>query len=203
MGCSTALFLARGGMRVAIIDRGGMCREASGVNGGTLTLHMTRAALIPYAMRGWEMWLSAPQWLGRDVGAHAANGLSLAFTEDEVSLLEQRARARRKAGAPIELIPLARAREIEPGLSEKVRLAAYCPIDGAASHTENWMLSKYRDAQSPHIDATAQIGLTNGAPDRAKPVNDGLRDQRQQDYCRQTKYQEDRELLPDLDLTCH
>jgi len=133
MGCSTALHLARGSMRVAIVDRGGICREASGVNAGTLTLHMTRAALIPYAIRGWEMWVSASQWLGCDVGVRATDGLSLAFTESEAALLERRAQVRREAGAPIELVPLARAREIEPGLSEKVRLAAHCPIDGFAS----------------------------------------------------------------------
>lgn len=133
MGCSTALFLARDGMRVALIDRGSLCREASGVNAGTLTLHMTRAALIPYAMRGREMWLKAPGWLGRDVSAQATDGLSLAFTEAEAALLEQRARARREAGAPIELVSPTRARKVEPELSDKVRLAAYCPIDGFAS----------------------------------------------------------------------
>ncbi|MDJ0930661.1 MAG: FAD-dependent oxidoreductase [Breoghania sp.] len=55
MDATVALHLARGGMRVALIDRGEICREASGVNAGTLTLHMTRAALIPYAMKGREL----------------------------------------------------------------------------------------------------------------------------------------------------
>lgn len=132
MGCSTALHLARGGMRVAMVDRGGICREASGVNAGTLTLHMTRAALVPYAIRGWEMWTSAQQWLGRDIGVRATDGLSLAFTDSEANLLEHRVRVRREAGAPIQLIPLSQAREIEPGLSQRVRLAAHCSIDGFA-----------------------------------------------------------------------
>lgn len=133
MGCATALFLARGGMRVVLVERGSLCREASGVNAGTLTLHMTRAALIPYAMRSWELWQSVPQWLGGDVGARKADGLCLAFTESEGELLERRSSVRREAGAPIELITLARAREIEPGLSTDVVLAAYCPIDGFAT----------------------------------------------------------------------
>ena len=46
-GATTALFAARGGMDVAVIDRGPLCREASGVNAGTLTMQMTRVALIP------------------------------------------------------------------------------------------------------------------------------------------------------------
>lgn len=130
MGATAALFLARGGMRVALIDRGGICREASGVNAGTLTLHMTRAALIPYAMREREMWLDAPNWLGTDVGARSAPGLSVAYTPDERDMLEKRATVRREAGAPIELITAAQAAEIEPGLNRTILAAAYCALDG-------------------------------------------------------------------------
>jgi sarcosine oxidase, subunit beta len=134
MGCSTALFLARGGMRVVLLDRGSLCRQASGVNAGTLTMQMTRAALIPYALRAWEMWMRAPEWLdGGDVLARARPGLSVAFTEQEEVLLQERAHARRAAGAPIELIGSVQARAIEPGLNPAVRLAGHCPIDGFAS----------------------------------------------------------------------
>jgi len=130
MGASTALYLARGGMRCVVVDRGGICRQASGVNAGTLSLHMTRAALIPYALRSWEMWTTAPRWLGGDPGVTATEGLSLAFTDDEAAQLEARSRARREHGAPIEIVDPARARAIEPGLTENFRLAAHCPLDG-------------------------------------------------------------------------
>ena len=134
MGCSTALFLARGGMRVVLIDRGALCRQASGVNAGTLTLQMTRAALIPYAMAAWRMWMATPEWLaGGDVMARARPGLSVAFTAGEAAMLEQRARIRGAAGAPIELLSGAAARAIEPGLSPNVVLAGHCPVDGFAS----------------------------------------------------------------------
>lgn len=132
MGATVALFLARAGMRVALIDRAGICRSASGVSAGTLTLHMTRAALVPYAMRGFEMWTKAREWLGHDLDMVTADGLCLAFTEAEAALLEERTRARHAAGAPMELVSPARAREIEPGLGRDVRLAALCPIDGHA-----------------------------------------------------------------------
>lgn len=130
MGATTALFLARGGMRVALLDRQDLFRAASGVNAGTLTLHMTRAQLIPHAMRGREMWLASRDWLGADVGALAAPGLSLAFTEAEEDLLRARARIRRQAGAPIDIVPPSRAAAIEPGLNPSVRAAAYCALDG-------------------------------------------------------------------------
>ena len=133
MGCSTALHLAQGGMRVALVDRGPLCREASGVNAGTLTLHMTRAALIPYAMRAWQMWMDAERWLGMGVLATHVPGLTLAFTEAECELVEIRAKARREFGAPIEVISPQRAREIEPGLHPSLLKAGYCEIDGFAS----------------------------------------------------------------------
>lgn len=133
MGCSTALHLARGGMGVALVERGALCREASGVNAGTLTLHMTRAALIPYAMRAWQMWMDAEKWLGMSVLATQAPGLTLAFTEAECAMLELRAKARIEQGAPIEIISPERARQIEPGLHPGLLKAGYCKIDGYAS----------------------------------------------------------------------
>lgn len=133
MGATTALFLARGGMKVALIDRGEICREASGVNAGTLTLHMTRAALIPYAQAGWRMWMTCGEWLGASVDAVATPGLSLAFTDAEVAILERRAAVRREHGADIRIIDVRRAQEVEPGLNPHVLKAAYCETDGYAS----------------------------------------------------------------------
>ena len=133
MGCSTALFLARGGLSVALIERDSLCRSASGVNAGTLTLQMTRAALIPHALQGWRLWSSAADWLGHDIGVVQAPGLCLAFSDAEAELLEARAEARSKAGAPIEIITSKRALKLEPGLSKRTKLASYCQIDGYAS----------------------------------------------------------------------
>jgi len=133
MGCTTALFLARAGMRVAVVERDSLCRGASGVNAGTLTLHMTRAALVPYAIRAWDMWMNTDAWLGQSVLATAAPGLSLAFTEHEKTLLQQRAAARRKYGAQIDLLERDAALAVEPGLNPAVLQAAYCATDGFAS----------------------------------------------------------------------
>ncbi|MCQ4159509.1 FAD-binding oxidoreductase [Roseomonas sp. GC11] len=132
-GCTAALFAARGGLRVALLERGPLCREASGVNAGTLTLQMTRLALIPYALRAHAMWASAPQWLGHDVGVVVCDGLSLAFTEAEAELLAFRATKRREAGAPIDLISGRAAMAVEPGLTDRALLAGHCRVDGFAN----------------------------------------------------------------------
>ena len=46
-GASTALELAKNGLKVTLLDKHSICKGASGVNAGTLTMHMTRAQLIP------------------------------------------------------------------------------------------------------------------------------------------------------------
>ena len=40
VGCSTAYYLAKGGVDVAVIDRGSINREASGANAGSLHLQV-------------------------------------------------------------------------------------------------------------------------------------------------------------------
>lgn len=133
MGSTTGLHLARNGMRVIVIDRRGLCMEASGVNAGTLSIQIKRTALIPYAMRGRELWENTRDWLGCEVGYRILGGLTLAFTEAEAEMLDERMMARREAGAPIEIIGAARAREIEPGISDHAVAASYCPLDGYAN----------------------------------------------------------------------
>lgn len=132
-GASVALFAARAGMRVVLLEKGALARQASGTNAGTLTMQMTRAALIPYALKAHEMWVKAPEWLGHDVGVVACDGLSLAFTEAEEDILSKRAEARSAAGAPIRLVTPQEAVKIEPGVNPAIRMASHCHIDGYAN----------------------------------------------------------------------
>lgn len=133
MGCTVAFRLADAGQKVALIERGGLCMQASGVNAGTLSIQIKRAALVPYAMRGWELWRTTRDWLGADVGFEQVGGITLAFTEEEAEMLTDRMAARQQNGAPIEMISSSRARELEPGLSDKAVLASWCALDAFAT----------------------------------------------------------------------
>ncbi|MDP6787819.1 MAG: FAD-binding oxidoreductase [Rhodospirillales bacterium] len=132
MGCTTALHLARGGMWVTLIERAGLCGEATGRCGGTLSLMYVPAVLVPYAMRGRDLWKDAARWLGRDIGFNDRPGLDIAFTETDGEALGAEMGLRAAAGAPIEIIGGNRAREIEPALSKDVTAAAHCAQDGHA-----------------------------------------------------------------------
>jgi len=132
-GCSSALHLAKGGMSVALIERERLCRAASAANAGTLSIQIKRASLVSYSMRSWQMWRDAPNWLGREVGFVHQGGLTVAFNDDEADMLKERMGERRDAGAPIEFLDGARARAMEPGLTEHVKLASYCEMDAFAN----------------------------------------------------------------------
>jgi glycine/D-amino acid oxidase-like deaminating enzyme len=135
MGAGTALGLARGGMRVLLLDRKGLGTGASGVNAGTLSLQIKRAALVPYALRGRERWAEAHRLLGVDVNYHMTGGLTLAFTGAEAAILEARMAERKAAGVPLEIIPADRARDMEPAIGPRAMLASFCAIDGYADST--------------------------------------------------------------------
>lgn len=135
MGAGTALHLARAGMKVLLLDRKGLGSGASGVNAGVISLQIEQAALLPYALRGREHWAAAQRLLGVDVRYRQSGGVILAFTPEEAAILEARMAERRAAGVPLEIIPAARARELEPAIGPRAVLALHCALDGHADST--------------------------------------------------------------------
>jgi len=132
-GGSTGLELAKNGLNVTIIDKKFICRGASGVNAGTLTMHMTRAQLIPYAKKGWELWMNTDKWLSKEIDVEKKNGLCLAFTEDEEKLLIERSKIRKKYGADIKIVSRKEAQRIDSNINPNIRCAAFCEMDGYVS----------------------------------------------------------------------
>lgn len=134
LGCTTALHLAHGGMRVAVVEaRGDLCTQASGVNTGHIGVMSGRAYRVPYALESIALWRDAARWLGADIGYHRRSGLKVAFTEAEAAQLTEAVAAMREAGGVLELVGANRARELEPSLSRSVVLAAVSPEDGFAN----------------------------------------------------------------------
>ncbi|MEM7047251.1 MAG: FAD-binding oxidoreductase [Pseudomonadota bacterium] len=129
MGCATALRLADGGMAPIVIEQGDIGRGASSANAGTLSLQIKRVKLMPYALRGHALWES----FGQAVGFRKTGGYTLAFTAQEAELLLERQRLKADAGAPIRFISPPEVRTAEPGLTERIAAASFCPADGFAN----------------------------------------------------------------------
>ncbi|HJO96858.1 MAG: FAD-binding oxidoreductase [Rhodospirillales bacterium] len=162
-GCATALHLARGGMRAVVVERRGLCMEASGVNAGSLCLQIKPLALMPYALGAMEMWRTTGKWLGNEVGFQAKGSLMLAFSDDDAELLETRIGERRRAGAPIEILGPDAARRLEPALSRRPVLASHCPIDGFADPTQ---IGHAYGAALAEAGVDTRLGLAVDAIDR-------------------------------------
>lgn len=129
MGCAAALQAAAGGMRVVLIEQSDLGSGASSVNAGTLSLQIKRIKLMPYAIRGHEIWKAA----GDRVGFHETGGLTLAFSEAEAERLTTNMALKREAGVPIVMKSPHEIRQLEPGLNRTVVLASYCAADGYAN----------------------------------------------------------------------
>ena len=110
MGCSAAYYLAKGGVDVAVIERGSINREASGSNAGSLHLQIyihphfpddwierirPSIALMREAAKGWATMESE---LGTDCGIRLGGGLWVAETPDEMRLIEKKVAAERAMG---------------------------------------------------------------------------------------------------------
>jgi len=129
MGCAAALRLAESGMRTIVLDQGDLGLGASGVNAGTLSLQIKRVKLMPYALAGHREWES----MGDAVGFRKPGGYTLAFTDREAALLQERQTLKAQAGAPIRFVPVSELGRAEPNLASTVVAASYCPDDGYAN----------------------------------------------------------------------
>ena len=118
--------------KVLLIDKSQIFRSASGSNAGTLTIHMTRANLVPYALKGWEMWMNTKDWLSKNIEIKHQPGLCLAFTNEEEKLLIERSEIRNQNGENIKILSNSEAQKIEPAISSKIKCAAFSEIDGYA-----------------------------------------------------------------------
>ncbi|MFT8523123.1 NAD(P)/FAD-dependent oxidoreductase [Gluconobacter oxydans] len=138
-GCSIALFLARAGWRVTLLDKNVAGRHASSVNAGGLRTLMRDWREYPLSELAMEHW----RYLDRLVGAGAAEScevrlgvgqIAVALDEAEMSWTLGRAQEmeRRGLGAE-ELLSATEVRKMLPGLTEQALGGLVSRGDGHAN----------------------------------------------------------------------
>jgi glycine/D-amino acid oxidase-like deaminating enzyme len=153
LGCAALYHLARRGVDVALVERGELNREASGSNAGTLHVQMPgkhfrlnydgRDLTQPerdhvcatdrlYAEAA-RMWQALEAELGADLGVRRHGGLMVAETEEDLALLDRKARLERPFGVETEIVTTREMLAIAPHLSARLAGAAYCPAEGFAN----------------------------------------------------------------------
>ena len=115
VGCSTAYYLAKGGVDVAVIDRGSINREASGANAGSLHLQVYIHPHFPddwierirptieLMREGQKSWATMEERLGTDCGIRLGGGLWVAESDLEMKLIENKVVAENAMGVMSEI----------------------------------------------------------------------------------------------------
>ena len=131
IGCSGAFFLAKNGREVILLERNtSIGLEASGVNAGSLSIQSKPVPITHLAISAAELWQTFSREVGYDLDYHRVGGLRVAETKDELIKLRDIAKKQRRYGLIVEEITGAEARKIAPYLSESIRGANYCDLDG-------------------------------------------------------------------------
>lgn len=131
-GLSVALFLARDGAEVAVIERAETWSEASGANAGTLSLQVKILPVLALARHALTLWASLRD-LGIETGFARPGGLRVATSEAEVEALRRYAQRQADAGVTTSWLAGGCLRSFCPWLGSAVRAASFCGEDGFAS----------------------------------------------------------------------
>jgi glycine/D-amino acid oxidase-like deaminating enzyme len=143
VGLSTALFLAREGADVVVIDRGHPNARASGGNAGSLHAQLlsfdhgskaegggsAAARTLPLQRDAIMLWQQLEQEVGRDFEIKITGGLMVAETAKDLEFLAAKTRVERQYGIDCDIISGAELRAMEPALDDFIG-AAYCPQEG-------------------------------------------------------------------------
>jgi len=153
LGCATAYYLAKRDVDVTLVERGGLNREASGANAGSLHIQIhashyrlqylehprarERQAFFAECNRLFveaaRMWPCLEQELDADLGLRFAGGLMVAETEAELAILQSKVEYERSVGLATEVVSTSEMLRHEPCLSGDLLGASYCATEGFAN----------------------------------------------------------------------
>lgn len=132
-GCSTALQLALKKKKVIIIDRNSAGRHASGVNAGGVRRLYRAIEEIPLSVAAQDMWHHIDQLVDSDCEFQACGQVKLAENEEEMKILEKRAKLIRSLGYNHEkLIDESEVRQIVPAAQKSCMGGLASFEDGSA-----------------------------------------------------------------------
>jgi len=133
-GCSSALHLARRGLRVTLLEKDHVGRHASGVNAGGVRRLGRHVAEIPLSLAAMELWHGIEGLVDDDCGFESHGQVKVAESEAELEILRRRVAEFGSLGySHEELIGVEELREILPAVSPHCRGAIICRRDGAAN----------------------------------------------------------------------
>jgi sarcosine oxidase, subunit beta len=133
VGSWTAFFLARRGVRVALLEKGTVGAQSSGVNFGNLRLQGRHPSQYPLSLRSHAIWEQIEQLIGDACEFSATGHLYLAFDAAEAAKLEHYAHAAESHALQIEHFDRDAACRRWPWLAPVIQAATHSARDATAN----------------------------------------------------------------------
>jgi glycine/D-amino acid oxidase-like deaminating enzyme len=132
VGCATAYYLARRGVRVILLERGEVAGEQSGRNWGFVRQQGRDPAEVPLMVAANRTWRGLEQELDADLEWIQGGNLALASTPARLALFEGWLPTARENGVDTRLVTPREIQELLPGMVEAWVGGLYTPSDGHA-----------------------------------------------------------------------
>lgn len=143
-GSSTAMFAARAGMDVVVVDRSAPNSQASGGNAGSLHVQLLSWDFGKKAMAGGSpaqrtlplqrdsvaLWKELERELDSDFEIITTGGLMVAEDEAQAVFLRDKAAAEQAVGIDTRVIGRSELSQLAPAVSDRMVVAAYCAAEG-------------------------------------------------------------------------
>lgn len=133
MGCATALFLARRGWKVVLLERDLVGRQASGANFGAVRRQGRDMGQLPLANRSIALWRTLPEIIGEDCEFVGRGHVRVALDAAAADRLAAYADEARHHGLDLEILGRDTAKRRFPYLSDRVVAASFSRLDGHAN----------------------------------------------------------------------
>jgi sarcosine oxidase, subunit beta len=133
VGTWTSYFLRKRGRSVAVIEKGAVGSQASGVNFGNVRLEGRHPTEFPLALRAHEQWERIDQLIGEKCEFAPCGHSYLALDPKELARLERYQREGTAGGLEIELLEVNEVRRRFPYLGPDVCGATWSRRDGTAN----------------------------------------------------------------------
>ncbi|MEM7209792.1 MAG: FAD-binding oxidoreductase [Pseudomonadota bacterium] len=132
IGISTAWFLAKNGLRVAVCEKGRVAGEQSSRNWGWIRKHGRDYAELPIMMESIDLWEQIASELNEDIGFTRSGVMYLAKNDEELARRESWLPLAREHNLDTRMLSAKEVGELIPGNPGNWAGASYTPSDGKA-----------------------------------------------------------------------
>jgi sarcosine oxidase subunit beta len=133
MGASAAFFLRQRGLSVALLERGLVGQQASGVNFGNVRRQGRFLPQLPLAHRSRGIWGRLPELIGHDAEFIATGHVRVVYSEAQFASIENYARDARHWDLDLEILGRSELRKRFPFLGPEVIGGSFSPHCGHAN----------------------------------------------------------------------